>query len=224
MIDRNQLSEKYARGSGLEIGAYHNPFPFSKSRASMTYVDKRSYDDLIKMRNEDPNLSNFLNVAPVDIVDCGETLGLIADNTYDFVVSSHQLEHCFCPITALLNQMRVIKPGGVGIFILPNHNNPIDKNRQITTIGHLVDHYVKAPECPDRYDHFIEYLSIVDGLKDLELSKRAHECIDNHSDIHFHVFDQTLIVDMIQWSNDKDFKLELFSFEGHEIFFILRKL
>ena len=43
-----------------------------------------------------------------------------ADNTFDLVVSFETLEHTLSPATALWEFVRVMKPGGTGIFSVPN--------------------------------------------------------------------------------------------------------
>lgn len=230
MIDRITLSLQYAKGKGIEIGAYHSAFPVNLELCQMTYVDKHPYEKLVEMASLDPNLKNsHFTIAPVDIVDDGETLKKVDRNSYDFVVSSHQLEHCYNPIGALENQLKLLKPNGVGIFILPNHDNPIDKNREVTALHHLIGHVMWRTASLDRRDHFQEYLSVVDGLKGPELSQRIQECVDNNADIHFHVFDQDLVMQMLSWAQQRFepnliFKTELFSFNGSEMFFVLRRL
>lgn len=52
---------------------------------------------------------------------CGnaETLANINSNTYDFVVSSHCLEHMVDPKMSLRNWIRVVKPGGYLVITVP---------------------------------------------------------------------------------------------------------
>lgn len=229
MITRSLLSYEYARGKGVEIGAYHNPFPVRED-VKMTYVDKRSYDELIAMRNADPNLNSSLPLSRVDIVDDGETLTNVPRGAFDFVVSSHQLEHCFNPLMALENQLALLKPNGVGIFILPNRDNQIDKNRYVTTLEHLIGHYLGGGKTEEKLkEHFEEYFSVVDHLKGEPLKKRIEDSIKDNSDVHFHVFDSDLVIQMLAWCTDRCevfsplFKVELFYFIAAEIFFVLRK-
>jgi SAM-dependent methyltransferase len=46
----------------------------------------------------------------------------VADNTFDFVFSSHCLEHLNDPLEGLQNWLRVTKPGGYVIFALPEED------------------------------------------------------------------------------------------------------
>src|SRR6056297_1238596 len=43
----------------------------------------------------------------------------IKDNLFDFVVSSHCLEHLHDPFEGLKNWVRIVKPGGYIIFVVP---------------------------------------------------------------------------------------------------------
>lgn len=46
----------------------------------------------------------------------------VKDATYDFVFSSHCLEHVHDPVEALRNWLRVLKPGGYIIFAIPEED------------------------------------------------------------------------------------------------------
>lgn len=49
-----------------------------------------------------------------------QTLGTIGDNQYDFLHASHILEHVNNTFTAMLNWIRVVRPGGYLIITLPD--------------------------------------------------------------------------------------------------------
>ena len=44
----------------------------------------------------------------------------VSENTFDFVYSSHVIEHTPNPISALNDQLRVTKPGGMIYAVMPN--------------------------------------------------------------------------------------------------------
>ena len=52
----------------------------------------------------------------------GQLLADLIDNSYDTVFSSHFLEHIADPLEGLLNQWRVLRPGGYLIFVLPDED------------------------------------------------------------------------------------------------------
>jgi SAM-dependent methyltransferase len=46
----------------------------------------------------------------------------VADSTYDFVHSSHCLEHMVDPYVALMNWIRIVRPGGYLIITIPDED------------------------------------------------------------------------------------------------------
>lgn len=52
----------------------------------------------------------------------GQFLEGVADAAFDTVFSSHFLEHVADPLEALLNQWRVLRPGGYLIFLVPDED------------------------------------------------------------------------------------------------------
>ena len=56
----------------------------------------------------------------------GSALDGIADAIYDFVLSSHNLEHIANPIKALNNWKRVLKPRGLLLLVLPDKHRTFD--------------------------------------------------------------------------------------------------
>ena len=60
-------------------------------------------------------------------------LSSIADHTYDFILSSHNLEHFANPVKALQEWKRVTRPGGGLIIVLPNYSKTFDHRRTPTS-------------------------------------------------------------------------------------------
>ena len=80
-------------GSGLEIGALQMPLRLPAG-ASVRYVDRFDVEEL---RSHYPELDDFELVAP-DVIDDGEVLGTIPDESADFLIANHMIEHCEDPI------------------------------------------------------------------------------------------------------------------------------
>lgn len=131
------LAHKYCKGIGIEIGAAaHNSF----------------------------GLENCINIAPVDDFEffkkaqidmCGEFAKVdrygtaerlpAESNKYDYVISSHVIEHVADPIYAFWEWNRVLKPGGVVFMIFPKRNAlPSDVGRPITEVKDFISRYNKA--------------------------------------------------------------------------------
>ncbi len=118
------LSFKYISGTGIEIGALHAPMSFDKDKARVLYVDRLSKQDL---NLQYPEFSKY-DIVNADIIDNGADLSTIADNSFNFCISNHVLEHIEDSLKALMNWLRVIKPGGVLYLSVPLPSNSHDKN------------------------------------------------------------------------------------------------
>ena len=87
------IAATFLRGTGIEIGALHEPLIVPR-RVTVRYVDRMRSPQL---RHQYPELSRA-DLVDVDIVDDGELLATIPDGSQDFVVANHFIEHCQDPI------------------------------------------------------------------------------------------------------------------------------
>ena len=81
-----------------------------------------------------------------DIED-GDAMNLegLADNSFDFVYSSHTLEHMVDPAIALKNWWRVLKPGGTLILYIP-HRDLYEKKKDLPSLWNLDHKHFFLPE------------------------------------------------------------------------------
>ncbi len=93
---REAIARRHLRGHGIEIGALSHPLRMPRG-ATVSYVDKWSVEDL---RSQYPDLAGERIVSP-DIVDDATTLATVSDNSQDFVVANHFLEHTEDPVAVL---------------------------------------------------------------------------------------------------------------------------
>jgi len=118
---------------GVEIGgAAHNPFNIP----GCLNVDMSGDMDTVFKRNEEILCGEKM---PVDIVAPGDDLPF-PDNMWDFVLSSHVLEHFFDPIKAVDEWLRVVRPEGFVYAIVPSQTALKDQGetRPCTTVGELL--------------------------------------------------------------------------------------
>ena len=177
---------KLLSGSGIEIGPLDHPI--QAPHLDIKFVDRMTVAEL---REQYPELANNDIVEP-DIIDNGETLDTIADNSQDFVVASHVIEHIPNPIQALLTWQRVLKPGGRLFLAAPASDITFDRTRELTSIKHLLEDY-QNPSRERDYAAFEEFALHVScrhfGLKpESEYKDLAKELWEQDYSIHYHVW------------------------------------
>ena len=122
------LATKYLENlHGIEIGAStQNSFALKRS-VNVDFSDEQG--GLWQDKNCEP--------ATVNIVAFGDDLPF-KDNTLDYVLTSHVIEHFFDPVKALREWHRVIKPGGYIFIIAPHKDRTFDKPREVTPPAELL--------------------------------------------------------------------------------------
>jgi SAM-dependent methyltransferase len=128
------------------------------------------------------------------IVSEGSALREVADSTYDFVLSSHNLEHFANPVKALKEWQRVLKPGGALILALPYYKDIFDHRRKPTAVRHMLQDFSSGTAESD-LTHLPEILEKHDLSMDLAAGTREEfhrRSLDNFSNrcLHHHVFDK----------------------------------
>jgi len=77
-------------------------------------------------------------------VDCTNEVQLKKLKRYDFVVSSHAIEHFANPIHTLKSwEKYILRSGSYMLTIIPDYQYCFDRNRPLTTIEHLICDYVE---------------------------------------------------------------------------------
>ncbi len=121
----------------------------------------------------------------------------LADQSYDFILSSHCLEHVANPLAALHEWRRVVRPEGYLVLILPDPERTFDCARPITTLAHLQSDF-RADVAEDDLTHLNEILALHDLGRDPhagsreEFRARAGRNAENRC-LHHHVFDLALM-------------------------------
>ena len=218
-IKRKSIAHEYITGVGIEIGALHHPLPMPDN-VTVRYVDRLSTQQL---REQYPELSQ-LPLVDVDIIADGETLDSIHDSSQDFVIANHFLEHCQNPLLTIENMFRVLKQNGVLFLAIPDKRYTFDVARPITTYQHLEIDYAKGGEFSKK-QHFEEWVRLVHHLTDeYEIAKQADTLMSIDYSIHFHVWTQAEMIQMILNLKLKlVFEIELICRNNNEVIFVLRK-
>lgn len=138
---------------------------------------------------------------------CGKTYFLEASNLsgipsgqYDFLLSSHNLEHLANPVKGLKEWQRVVKSGGYLVIVLPHYARTFDRQRVPTTLQHMFEDY--------------EHDTGEDDLTHVEETYAAHRLNDpsgsgeelrrvllsnfSHRMMHHHVFNESNSKDLLE--------------------------
>lgn len=128
---------RYVSGQGVELGPGHVPFPLPYPATQAAYVDRWKPDE---NRELFPELDGDAGFPMPDIVaDLNvDRLSMLDDESQDFVIASHVLEHLADPIGHLSEIHRVLRPGGTAIVLLPDRRLTFDRFREPTSLDHLI--------------------------------------------------------------------------------------
>lgn len=208
MSTREDLSRRYLRGSGLEIGAMHFPLPVGPD-VSVRYVDVNSREENIARHPE----IDASKVVETHFVEDGFELASFPDRCVDFVIANHVLEHSCNPVGTLKVWSRVLRDDGILFISVPNYSKCFDKGRQLTSLRHILEDHAIAQADPESLrernrDHYREWVEI--SLPNARLSNSAIELpepqqkaafIENlleiGDQIHFHTFNYQLFRNML---------------------------
>ncbi len=225
-LDRLGISSNYVFGEGIEIGGLNYPLPV-RAGVKVKYVDRINAEDQFEILEELKNQK----LVSVDIVDDGELLGKVGDESQDFVIANHFIEHCQNVILTVQNMLRVLKPGGIIFMAIPEKTCTFDNLRAVTTTDHLVRDYEQGPGLSE-HDHYYDFVKYTDhglGKSDEEIKKVIEQLIAKKWSIHFHVWDHQAMIDMFTMMKRQlrfAFEIELALAPrpgGNESLFILRK-
>lgn len=136
----------------------------------------------------------------------------LPSGAYDFVLSSHMLEHTANPILALSEWKRLLTEDGALVLLLPNKSQTFDHRRPVTTMEHLIADF-NAGMTEDDLTHLPEILTLHDLKRDPEagdmaaFKSRSTRNFENRC-LHHHVFDTRLAADLLNYAGFKIWAVE----------------
>lgn len=125
----------------------------------------------------------------------------IASTAYDFILSSHVLEHVANPIQALSEWIRVLKEQGLLVLVVPHKDGTFDHRRPVTSLAHMIQDFEQQSTEGDM-THLEEILTFHDlakdpGAGDFQLFKQRSEKNLQNRTLHHHVFDTRLAIEVV---------------------------
>ncbi len=211
---KRERAARWLTGAGIEIGALDTPLAVP-SGVQVRYVDRVPTEQLHQQYAELPE-AEFV---PVSIVGDAQDLSALADESVDFVIANHLLEHLENPIAGLREMLRVIRTGGVLYLALPDPRVTFDVDRELTPLEHVVDEYRNGTE-RTREAHFTEWVAKaekhVEWMQKAGVStgpERVRELMDLDYSIHFHVWrPDTFLEFLVAAIHEANLTMELVEF------------
>ncbi|HMG28077.1 MAG TPA: class I SAM-dependent methyltransferase [Acidimicrobiia bacterium] len=198
----------WLRGDGIEIGALNLPLGVHR-RARVRYVDRLT---VLEQRQQYPEMAGA-ELPPVDVIGSAENLSPFGDSSLDFVIANHLLEHLEDPIAALLEFERVLRPGGVVYLGLPDQRGTFDRDRELTSVTHLLrDH--EEGVLTSRRDHYVDWARHVAHVEPDELDRYVDDQMSDAYSIHFHCWQPDTFLDFFVAAREKvglDFQMVAFA-------------
>jgi SAM-dependent methyltransferase len=208
-IEAFETFKTYLSGDGLEIGG---PSPVFSGRSILpVYLMARSLDNCNfssttvfqpGTRGEGRTFRFAKNKVGLQFICEATDLRPIANEKYDFVISSHTIEHISNPLKALIEWKRVIKRGGVLLLVVPHKERTFDHKRPVTKVEHILEDYHNEIDENDLTDlpeilrsHDLSMDPMTRNLHDFLLRSRNNV---RYRILHHHVFDTDLAVQMVR--------------------------
>ena len=205
---RDKCRELVKNGTGLEIGGPSSIFawggllpvyPVAQRIDNINFASRTIWEDGTKAGDA---FQFHAGKAPGQrSIGEGTDLREIPSGKYDFVLSSHMLEHTANPLRALTEWKRVLRPDGTLVLVIPARDGAFDHRRPITTMAHLAADFA-ANRGEDDLTHLAEVLELHDlakdpGAGDAQAFRERAERNGEFRSLHHHVFDTRLIVDVM---------------------------
>ena len=211
---KRRRAARWLRGSGIEIGALDTPLAVPPG-VNVRYVDRVPTETLHEQYKELPDAV----FVPVSIVGDAQDLSALDDESVDFVIANHLLEHLENPIGGLREMLRVVRTGGILYLALPDPRVTFDVDRELTPVDHVVDEF-RNGTAHTREAHFTEWVENAEkhvawmqtaGVK--TGPERVRELLDLDYSIHFHVWrPDTFLEFIVTATREAGLEMELVEF------------
>ena len=178
-LDKRSRVAVWLRGDGIEIGALHRPL-VAPPEARVTYVDRLPDAEL---RAHYPELKG-MPFAPVTVLGTAEDLSAFGDNSLDFIIANHLLEHLPDPIAGLIEFHRVLRADGALYMALPDSRVTFDRTRELTSPEHIIEEH-RHGTASSRAAHYRDWVVNAEN-RDADAESRIAELMEMDYSIHFH--------------------------------------
>jgi SAM-dependent methyltransferase len=205
----DKIKKYFQNKTGLEIGGPSGAFrnrgymPVYKIIGTLDGVNFSSSTVWTgKIENDKGFTIDGKNVGKMYIADATD-LTQIQNNTYDFILSSNNIEHIANPLKAMEQWISKLKQNGVLVMVAPRKEVNFDHKRDTVKFAHLLDDYNNGID-----EHDLTHLEEILRLHDLPMDTPAgtfeqfkERSLKNYENrcLHHHVFDLKVLEQMCNY-------------------------
>ena len=149
---------------GIEIGPYNNPLVPKRRGYNSVVIDVFDANQLRARAAADQWVANetIEKIEEVDLIgSCTNIAELVAEKyslaSFDYIISSHNLEHMPDPIRFLQACQKVLRPGGVISLAVPDRRVCFDYFRPHSTLADWLEAYFAKRERPTASQVFRQF-------------------------------------------------------------------
>jgi SAM-dependent methyltransferase len=218
----NVLSNITLDKIGIEIGGPSETGTYIYQNAK--YIDNVIFSKNTIWSNHTDEYNYYTNKKGKVIINDAVNILNVTNDSYDFVFSSHSLEHIANPLKAIKEWLRIIKNEGYIIIIVPEKSVCFDHKRNYSKFSTLLTQYEKNVG-EDDLSTLPEILLNHDLIMDppagnLEsFTKRSLDNFNNRC-LHHYVYNDDLLIEICNYFNCKFIYNET---QGLNRWFIMKK-
>jgi SAM-dependent methyltransferase len=224
-VDLREIAASELRGLGVEFGAGASPFPVPLD-CNVRFADVFSYETLKAAMYPGQQAHDLIRP---DYVTDIKTLAGISDESLDFIITCHVIEHTNNPIAAIKACHRALKPNGSMVLVVPDMSRTFDSRRELTTLAHLIEDY-ELPSDQRDLAHYEEFYTkafeVPTSIDSLEYAKQKQA---EGGDIHYHTWTYQSFEELVTWCvKNQGWRVTfahptLLGVENIEFYFVLTK-
>jgi len=190
---------------GLEIGGPSSTgYILYKNAAN---IDNVVFSNNTVWKNHTDKYNFYPNKTGNVFINDAVNISPVKNECYDFVFSSHSLEHIANPLKAINEWLRVVKNDGYIIIIVPEKSECFDHKRNYSKFSTLLSQYEKNTG-EDDLSTLTEILLNHDLSMDLpagdfeNFKKRSLDNFNNRC-LHHYVYDDDLLMEICEYFKAK---------------------
>ena len=122
----------------------------------------------------------------------------VGDESLDFIIAAHVIEHLRNPLLALRRAYEKLKPGGSLVLFVPDKQLTFDKAREVTLLQHIIADYENQSDARD-FLHYVEFYSKAFVTPIEQIYERVRDAVKTGGDVHFHTWTYESFQEMISY-------------------------